>query len=90
MTKEARIYNGEKTVSWASGIGETGQLHVNQWSYNTPSYHTQNINSKWLKDLRYDTMKLLELNINKAFSDVNHSSVFLGQSPNAVEIRAKY
>ena len=30
LTKEARIYNGEKTVSLASGIGNTGQLHVNQ------------------------------------------------------------
>ena len=29
-TKEARISNGEKTVSSASGIGKVGQLHVNQ------------------------------------------------------------
>ena len=28
MTKEARIYNGEKTVSSVSGAGETRQLHV--------------------------------------------------------------
>ena len=28
MTKEARIYNGEKTVSSISGPGKTGQLHV--------------------------------------------------------------
>ena len=28
MTKEARIYNGEKTVSSISGAGKTGQLHV--------------------------------------------------------------
>ena len=28
--KEARIYNGKKTVSSASGVGEVGQLHVNQ------------------------------------------------------------
>ena len=27
MTKEARIYNGEKTVSSTSGAGKTGQLH---------------------------------------------------------------
>ena len=30
MTKEARIYNGEKTVSSISGVGETGQLHVKE------------------------------------------------------------
>ena len=29
MTKEARIYNGEKTVSSISGSGKTGQVHVN-------------------------------------------------------------
>ena len=28
MTKGARIYNGEKTVSSISGAGKTGQLHV--------------------------------------------------------------
>jgi len=28
MTKEARIYNGEKTISTISGAGKTGQLHV--------------------------------------------------------------
>ena len=30
MTKEARIYNGEKTVSSISGAGKTGQLHVKE------------------------------------------------------------
>ena len=28
MTKEARIYNGEKTVSSASDVGKAGQPHV--------------------------------------------------------------
>ena len=28
MAKEARIYNGEKTVSSISGAGKTGQPHV--------------------------------------------------------------
>ena len=47
------------------------------------------MNSKWLKDLRYDTIKLLQDNIGKASSDVNHTDVFLGQSPKAIEIKAK-
>ena len=28
LTKEARIYNGEKAISLTSGAGKTGQLHV--------------------------------------------------------------
>ena len=49
------------------------------------------INSKGLKDLniRHDTIKLLEKNIPKTFSDINHSNVFLGQSPKAIERKAK-
>ena len=30
-------------------------------------------------------MKLLEENIGKTFSDINHTSVFLGQFPKAIE-----
>ena len=29
MRKEARIYNGEKTVTSASGAWKAGQLHIN-------------------------------------------------------------
>ena len=49
------------------------------------------ISSKWLKDLniRQDTIKLLEENIGKTFSNVNCSNIFLGQSPKATEIKAK-
>ena len=49
------------------------------------------INLKWLKDLnkRKDTMKLLEENIGTAFSDINCTNIFLGQSPKAIEIKPK-
>ena len=52
--------------------------------------HTK-INPKWLKDLniRHDTIKLLEENISKTFSNINHGNVFLGQSSKAKEIKAK-
>ena len=48
------------------------------------------INSKWLKDLnvRQDTKKLLEENIDKTFS-INLTNVFSGQSSKATEIKAK-
>ena len=50
--------------------------------------HTK-INSKWLKDLniRHDTIKLLEENIG--FSGMNHTNVFLGQFPKAIEIKIR-
>ena len=49
------------------------------------------INSKCFKDLNIsqDTIKLLEENIGKTFSDINHKNVFLGQSPKAIEIKTK-
>ena len=49
------------------------------------------INSKWLQDLniRQDTIKLLEENKGKTFSDINLTNVFSGQCPKAIEIKAK-
>ena len=49
------------------------------------------INSKWLKgvSIRRDTIKLLEENIGKTFSDINCTYVFLGQSLKARGIKAK-
>jgi len=49
------------------------------------------IYSKWLIDLhiRQDTIKLLEENIGKTFSDINLMNIFSGLSPKATEIRAK-
>ena len=49
------------------------------------------INSKWLKDLniRQDTIKLLEENTGKTFSDINLMNIFSGQSPKVTEIKAK-
>ena len=36
-----------------------------------------------------DTIKLLEENISKTFSDIKHNNVFLGQYLKAVEIKIK-
>ena len=49
------------------------------------------INSKWLKDLniRHNTIKFLEENIDKTLCDINHTNVLLGQSPKAIEIKTK-
>ena len=49
------------------------------------------IKSKWLKDLniRQNNIKLLEENIGKTFCDINHTNIFLGQAPKAIEIKAE-
>ena len=49
------------------------------------------INSKWIKDLnvRPETIKLLEENIGKALSDINHSRILYDPPPRILEIKAK-
>ena len=49
------------------------------------------INSKWIKDLnvRLETVKLLEENIGKTLSDVNHSRILYDPPPRILEIKAK-
>ena len=49
------------------------------------------INSKWIKDLnvRSETIKLLEENIDKTLSDINHSRILYDPPPRILEIKAK-
>ena len=49
------------------------------------------INSKWIKDLnvRPETIKLLEENIGKTFSDINHSRILYDPPSRVMEIKAK-
>ena len=41
MTKEARIYNGEKTASSIDGVQNTGQLYANESNWTTLLYQAQ-------------------------------------------------
>ena len=49
------------------------------------------INSKWIKDLnvRPETIKLLEENIGKTISNINHSRILYNPPPRILEIKAK-
>ena len=49
------------------------------------------INSKWIKDLnvRPETIKLLEENIGKTLSDINHSRILYDSPPRILEIKTK-
>ena len=49
------------------------------------------INSKWIKDLnvRPETIKVLEENIGKTLSDINHSGILYDPPPRILEIKAK-
>ena len=49
------------------------------------------INSKCIKDLnvRPETIKLLEENIGKSLSDINHSRILYDPPPRVMEIKAK-
>ena len=48
-------------------------------------------NSKWIKDInvRPETMKLLEENIGKTVSNINHSRILYEPPPRVMEIKTK-
>ena len=91
MTKETRIYNGEKRASsihwrWENWTVTCKRMKLEHFL--TP--HTKT-NSKWIKDLhvRPDTIKFLEENIGKTLNDINQSKILYDPPPRAMEIKPK-
>ena len=54
-------------------------------------YHTQKIDSKWMKDLyvRKESIKILEENTGSNLCDLGHSNFLIDTSPEAKETKAK-
>ena len=88
---------GDKVIQWRK------DNLFNKWcweNWSTPCKRTKlehfltpytKINSKWIKDLnvRPDTIKLLEENIGKTLSDINHNRILYDPPPRILEIKAK-
>ena len=90
MTKEARIYNGEKTLfnkwCWENWTATCKRMKL---EHSLTPY--TKVNSKWIKDLivRPGTIKLLEENIGRTLHDINHSNILFDPPPRAMEIKTK-
>ena len=61
------------------------------WSTTCKRTPYTKINSKWIKDLNVspETINLLEENIGKTLSDINHSRILYDPPPRILEIKAK-
>ena len=53
-----------------------------------PTPYTE-INSKWIKGLRPETIKLIEKNIRRTLSDINHSKILYDPPPRVMETKTK-
>ena len=80
------LFQLEFSLAICSGVGLLDHMKLEQSL--TPYIK---INLKWFEDLilRHETIKLLEENIGKTFSDINFSNISLGQSSKEIEIKAK-
>ena len=91
LTKEARIYNGEKAISLTRENWENWSTTCKRMKLEHFLTPYTKINSKWIKDLnvRPETIKLLKENIGKTLSDINHSRILYDPPPRVMEIKAK-
>ena len=91
LTKEARIYNGEKIISFNKWCWVSWSTTCKRMKLEHFLIPYTKIKSKWIKDLsvRPETTKLLEENIGKTLSDINQSRIHYDLPPRVIEIKAK-
>ena len=90
MTKEARRYNEAKTASSINDAGNwTATCKRRKLDHYLMPY--TKINSKWIKDLnvRPESIKLLEENIDRTLDDINQRKILYDPSPRVMEIKTK-
>ena len=88
----------QATETWDEAI-EISKCQITEGCHKEFGFHFKNegkspytkINSKWIKDLNVGpkTIKLLEENIGKTLSDINHSRILYDPHPRILEIKAK-
>ena len=90
-TKEARIYNGKKNNLFNKWCWENWSTTCKRVELEHFLTSYTEINSKWIKDLNVKpkTIKLLEENIGKTPSDINHSRILNDPPPRIMEIKTK-
>ena len=91
LTKEARIYSGEKTASLVCWCWENWTAACKGMKLEHLLIPYTKINSKWIKNLnvRPETMKLLEKIIGNTLLDINHSKILYDPPPRVIEIKMK-
>ena len=100
LKKENRLYNEEETICLASGAGKIRKATCKSMKlehfpspYTHTHIHTQKKKKthKWIKDLdvRPETVKLLDENIGKTISDINHSRILYDPPPIVMAIKVK-
>uniref|UniRef100_A0A8D1QK33 Uncharacterized protein n=1 Tax=Sus scrofa TaxID=9823 RepID=A0A8D1QK33_PIG len=64
-------------------------MQINETRTHPHTMHQNKLKMAERLDVRQDTIRLLEENRGKTFSDINLMNIFSGRSPKATEIRAK-
>ena len=91
MRKEARIYKGKKNSVFNKWCWENWTATHKRVKLEHSQIPYTKIISRWIKDLnvRIDIVKLLEENIGRMLSDINHSKIFFDPPPRIMKIKTK-